>query len=199
MSSNKYWKKGKKVRKQQLNVSVLKREYCAVGNYTQINRRCKMDLYVTLCKAEWYYRIFLSSEVSMGLWEWLGYSLVRKHLTRGFQCAVLDLSGTLWPLLIPEYSGIKRRGTPFRGLRNPGISYYGDKYPLPFYEPDGKKVIVCSSLFDRDRGGPAELTFLPWLLRPSQRRTAPSPTREGAWCLHAAARALRTGLYWLSV
>ena len=38
---------------------------------------------------------------------------VRKHLTRGLLCAVLDLSGTLWPLLIPEYSGIKRRGTPF--------------------------------------------------------------------------------------
>ena len=70
---------------------------------------------------------------------------VRKHLTRGFLCDVLDLSGTLWPLLIPEYSGIKRRGTPFPGLRNPGISHYSDKYPLPSYE----KVIVCNSLFDR--------------------------------------------------
>ena len=40
-------------------------------------------------------------------------SFVRKHLTRGFLYAVLDLSGTLWPLLIPEYSGIKRRDTPF--------------------------------------------------------------------------------------
>ena len=66
-------------------------------------------------------------------------TLVRKHLTRGFLCAVLDLSGTLWPLLIPEYSGIKRRGTPFPGLRNPSISHYGDKYPLPFYEPYGKR------------------------------------------------------------
>ena len=47
--------------------------------------------------------------------------------------------GTLWPLLIPEYSGIKRRGTPFPGLRNPGISHYGDKYPLTFYEPYGKR------------------------------------------------------------
>ena len=64
---------------------------------------------------------------------------VRKHLTRGFLRAVLDLSGTLWPLSIPEYSGIKRRGTPFPGLRNPGISLYGDKYPLPFYEPYGKR------------------------------------------------------------
>ena len=63
----------------------------------------------------------------------------RKHLTRGFQCAVLDLSGTLWPLLSPEYSGIKRRGTPFLGLRNTGISHYHGKYPLPFYEPYGKK------------------------------------------------------------
>ena len=32
----------------------------------------------------------------------------------------------------------------------------------------------------------------------SRRHTAPSPTGEGAWCLCAAARALRTGLYWLS-
>ena len=71
---------------------------------------------------------------------------VRKHLIRGFRCAVLDLSGTLWPLLIPEYSGIKRRGAPFPGLRNPGISRYSDKYPLPSYE----KVVVCNSLFDRD-------------------------------------------------
>ena len=52
---------------------------------------------------------------------------VRKHLTGGFLCAVLDLSGTLWPLLIPP------------GLRNPGISHYGDKYPLPFYGPNGKR------------------------------------------------------------
>ena len=34
--------------------------------------------------------------------------IVRKHLKRGFLCAVLDLSGTLWPLLIPEYSGINQ-------------------------------------------------------------------------------------------
>ena len=32
----------------------------------------------------------------------------------------------------------------------------------------------------------------------SRRCTVPSPTREGAWCLRAAAQALRTGLYWLS-
>ena len=48
--------------------------------------------------------------------------IVRKHLTRGFLCAVLDLSVTLWPLLIPAFSGIKRRGKRFPGLRNPGIS-----------------------------------------------------------------------------
>ena len=34
------------------------------------------------------------------------------HLTGGFLCAVLDLSGILCSLLIPEYSGIKRRGKP---------------------------------------------------------------------------------------
>ena len=38
--------------------------------------------------------------------------IVRKHLTGGFLCAVLDLSGILCSLLIPEYSGIKRRGKP---------------------------------------------------------------------------------------
>ena len=56
--------------------------------------------------------------LNVSFW-WL---IVRKHLTGGFLCAVLDLSRNLWPLLIPEYSGIKRRGTPFLGLRNPGIS-----------------------------------------------------------------------------
>ena len=72
---------------------------------------------------------------------------VRKHLTRGFLYAVLELSGTLWPLLILEYSGIKRRGTPFPGAC---ISHYGDKYPLPFYEPYGKRWLFAT-LFDRDR------------------------------------------------
>ena len=52
--------------------------------------------------------------------------------------------------MIPEYSGIKRRGTPFLGLRNPGSSHYGDKYPLPFYEPYGKGDSLQLSLFDRD-------------------------------------------------
>ena len=36
---------------------------------------------------------------------------------------VLDLSGVLCSLLIPEYSGIKRRGKPLLGLRDPGISF----------------------------------------------------------------------------
>ena len=40
--------------------------------------------------------------------------IVRKHLTGGFLCAVLDLSGILCSLLIPEYSGIKR-GKPLPG------------------------------------------------------------------------------------
>ena len=47
------------------------------------------------------------------------------HLVRTFFTKIIkqgELSGILWPLLIPEYSGIKMRGTPFLGLRNPGIS-----------------------------------------------------------------------------
>ena len=53
----------------------------------------------------------------------------------------LDLSGILWSLLIPEYSGIKRRGTPSPGLRNPGISFVS--FSLWWQVP--------SSLFDRER------------------------------------------------
>jgi len=41
--------------------------------------------------------------------------IVRKHLKEGFLCDVLDLSGILCSLLIPEYSGIKRRGKPLPG------------------------------------------------------------------------------------
>ena len=48
---------------------------------------------------------------------------VRKHLTGGFLCAVLDLSGILCSLLIPDCSGIKRRGKPLPGLRDPGTSF----------------------------------------------------------------------------
>ena len=48
---------------------------------------------------------------------------VRKHLTGGFLCTVLDLSGILCSLLIAEYSGIKRRGKPLPGLRDPGNSF----------------------------------------------------------------------------
>ena len=48
--------------------------------------------------------------------------IVRKPLTAGFLYAILDLSGIVCSL-IPEYSGIKRRGKPLQGLRNPGISF----------------------------------------------------------------------------
>ena len=75
---------------------------------------------------------------------------VRKHLTGGFLCAVLDLSGILCSLLIPEYSGIKRRGKPLPGLRNQAfpllVFLYSDKYPLPFYEPYGKSDYLQLSL-----------------------------------------------------
>ena len=43
------------------------------------------------------------------------WEIVRKHLTGGFLCAVLDLSGILCSLLIPKYSGVKRRGKPLLG------------------------------------------------------------------------------------
>ena len=52
------------------------------------------------------------------------------HSIRPLQHDPTVLGGPTWHLLIPKYSGIMRRGTPFLGLRNPGISHYGDKYPL---------------------------------------------------------------------
>ena len=51
------------------------------------------------------------------------------------------MSGTLWALLI---SGIKRRGMPFPGLKNPGISHYGVKYLLPFYESNFKNWLFAT-------------------------------------------------------
>ena len=48
---------------------------------------------------------------------------VREQLTGGLLCAVLDLSGILCSLLIPEYSGIKKRGKPLPELRDTGISF----------------------------------------------------------------------------
>ena len=75
---------------------------------------------------------------------------VRKHLTGGFMCAVLDLSGILCSLLIPEYSGIKRRGKPLWGLRIqafPSLVFLdSDKYPLPSCEPYGKSDCLQLSL-----------------------------------------------------
>ena len=63
---------------------------------------------------------------------------VRKHLTGGSLCAVLDLSGSLCSLLIPEYSRIKRRGKPLLGAEESRhFLPHGDKYTLLFYEPYG--------------------------------------------------------------
>ena len=80
--------------------------------------------------------------------------IVRKHLTGGFLCAVLDLSWILCSLLIPEYSGIKRSDKPLPGLRNACISFLSYirwsvtiYNPLPFYEPYGKSDYLQPSLF----------------------------------------------------
>ena len=65
------------------------------------------------------------------------------HLTGGFLCAVLDLSEILCSLLIPEYSGIERRGNPLPWLRDPCIYFVSfsidDNYPLPSCEPYCKR------------------------------------------------------------
>ena len=92
----------------------------------------------------------LGNPSDRGAWRAIVHVVVRKHLTGGFLCAVLDLSGILCSLLIPEYSGIKRRGKPLPGLRNqafPSLVFlYSDKYPLPFYEPYGKSDYLQLSL-----------------------------------------------------
>ena len=71
---------------------------------------------------------------------WQKNYTVSKHLTRGFLCAVLDLSGILCSLL-----RIKRRGClqaypgGWRIQAFPSLVFlYGEKYPLSFYEPYGK-------------------------------------------------------------
>ena len=75
----------------------------------------------------------------------LNTPLVKKHLTGGFLCAVLDLSGILRSLLIPEYSGIKRIGWGIQAF--PSLVFqYGDKYPLPTCEPHGKSDSLQLSL-----------------------------------------------------
>ena len=76
--------------------------------------KCQVNLYCVSSKSSIILYVFLEVAGSHG---------IRKHLTGGFLCAVLDLSGIFWSLLIPKYSGIKRRGTPFPELRNPGISF----------------------------------------------------------------------------
>ena len=69
---------------------------------------------------------------------------VRKHLTGGFLCAVLDLSGILCSLLIPESVNFSwdREIQAFPSL----VFLYGDKYPLPSCEPYGKSDCLQLSL-----------------------------------------------------
>jgi len=66
---------------------------------------------------------------------------VRKHLTGGFLCAVLDLSGILCSL---------RKGKPLLGLRIPDISFVSFSIwwyvPSSFYEPYGKSGYLQLSL-----------------------------------------------------
>ena len=87
----------------------------------------------------------ITDSMGMSLSELQELVIVRKHLTRGFLCAVLDLSGTLWPLLISEYSGIKRRGTPFQAFLITVISTL-----FLFMSQMVKGDCLQLSLFDRD-------------------------------------------------
>ena len=55
--------------------------------------------------------------------------VVRMHLTGGLLCAVVDLSGNLWPLLSPEARLCLSRGWGIQAFPLL-VSHYGDKYPL---------------------------------------------------------------------
>ena len=62
--------------------------------------------------------------------KWLKWVHCQEALTGGFSCAVMDLSGNLWPLLVPEYSGTERPAFPgAEESRHLLVSHYGDKYP----------------------------------------------------------------------
>ena len=80
--------------------------------------------------------------------------IVRKHLTGGFLCAVLDLSGILFSLLIPEYSGIKRRGKPLPRAEESRHFLHQCFYmvisTLFLLVNHTVKVIVYNSLFNMD-------------------------------------------------
>ena len=76
--------------------------------------------------------------------------LVRKHLTGGFLCAVLDLSGILCSLSILNIQELRGEASL---SRNRGIQVfpslvflYGDKYPLPSCEPYGNSDCLQLSL-----------------------------------------------------
>lgn len=49
--------------------------------------------------------------------------IVRKHLTGGFLCAVLDLSGILCSYEFLNIQELRGEASFFQGLRNPGISF----------------------------------------------------------------------------
>ena len=90
------------------------------------------------------------SELGLCIYIW---SAVRKHLTGGFLCAVLDLSGILCSLLIPEYSGIKRRGKPLLGAEESRhflhLFFYTVISTLFLLVNHMVKVIVYNSKMDR--------------------------------------------------
>ena len=62
-------------------------------------------------------------------------------------CCFLSLLSPLF--LISPCWGARGAGKPLPGLRTSGIS--GDKYPLPSYEPYGKRDCLQLSLFNMDR------------------------------------------------
>ena len=66
-------------------------------------------------------------------------------------CCFGSVRNSLFLMNIQELRG---EASLSRGLRNPGISLlvflYGDKYPLPFYEPYGKSGYLQLTLFHMD-------------------------------------------------
>ena len=79
-------------------------------------------------------------------------------------CAVLDLSGILCSLLIPEHSGIKRRGKPLPGVEESRhfLHYFFSTVisTLFLLVSHMVKVIVYNSVFNMDRLCFVSLEFL---------------------------------------
>ena len=111
--------------------------------HTQFSEHC-------LLKRLFYFHWVFKDDISIYVSFFLGYlfSSIMVCCQEAFnkRLPVCCFGSVRSPLALIN-SGIKRRGTPFPGLRNPGISHYTDNYPFPSYEPYGNRWLFATLSF----------------------------------------------------